>query len=134
MDDEGCKILNEILLENQSIQKIDLICKITKIKKGNRITSNGVISLKESLIKNKFLKEIYFDQNIDFSNKLNHEYNLVYKLLKLTDNQLDLNISKNIYFQSDDIILKLNFLKCLIDEIDHLFFNFHHFDLIIIFL
>jgi cell division FtsZ-interacting protein ZapD len=46
---------------------------------------------------------------------------------------LDFNYSKNIYLQSDDDILKLNYLKCFIDEIDHLFFNFHHFDLIFIF-
>jgi hypothetical protein len=60
LKDEGCKILNEILLENKNIEKLDLSCKITKITKGNYITSEGVIYLKESLIKNKFLKEISF--------------------------------------------------------------------------
>jgi hypothetical protein len=99
----------------------------------NKITSNGVILLKESIIKNKFLKEICIDCLIDKTNKLNNEFHLVYKLLKLTKNQLNLKFSKNIYFNSENIILKLNFLKCFIDEIDHLFFNFHHFDLIIIF-
>jgi hypothetical protein len=87
--------------------------------------------MKESLIKNKFLKEIFLN---DQRNKLNNEFQLVYKLLKLTKNQLNLDFSNNIYLQSNDIILKLNYLKCFIDEIDHLFFNFHHFDLIIIFL
>jgi hypothetical protein len=87
--------------------------------------------MKESLIKNKFLKEIFLN---DQRNILNNEFQLVYKLLKLTKNQLNLDFSNNIYLQSNDIILKLNYLKCFIDEIDHLFFNFHHFDLIIIFL
>jgi hypothetical protein len=87
--------------------------------------------MKESLIKNKILKEICLDQ--DKPNILNNEFHLVYKLLKLTKNQFNLNFSNNIYLKSDDIILKLNYLKCFIDEIDHLFFNFHHFDLIIIF-
>jgi hypothetical protein len=92
--------------------------------------------MKESLIKNNFLKEICLDSNnfFDRINKLNNEYHLIYKLLKFTKNRLDLNFSNNIYFLSKDIILKLNFFKCFIDEIDHLFFNFHHFDFIIIFL
>jgi hypothetical protein len=89
--------------------------------------------MKESLIKNKILKEIRLDNLVDKTNKLNNEFHLVYKLLKFTKNQLNLNFSNNIYFLSDDIILKFNFLKCFIDEIDHLFFNFHHFDVIIIF-
>jgi hypothetical protein len=91
--------------------------------------------MKESLIKNKFLKEIwiYEDYSLDKTNKLNNEFHLVYKLLKLTKNKLNLKYSENIYFKTKDLILKLNFLKCFIDEIDHLFFNFH-FDLIIIFL
>jgi hypothetical protein len=88
--------------------------------------------LKESLIKNKFLKKICINNTDDQTNKINNEFHLVYKLLKLTKNGLYLNFS-NIYLQSFDIILKLNYLKCFIDEIDHLFFNFHHFDLIIIF-
>jgi hypothetical protein len=85
------------------------------------------------LIKNKFLKEIFLDKSIDQTNELKNEFHLIYKLLKLTKNGLNLKFSKNIYLKSDDIVLKLNFLKCFIDEIDHLFFNFHHFDLIIIF-
>jgi hypothetical protein len=48
------------LLENKTIEKIDLGCKIFKITKGNGITSKGVFSLKDSLIKNKFLKKIDF--------------------------------------------------------------------------
>jgi hypothetical protein len=94
----------------------------------------GLLNMKESLIKNKFLIEICFDNSIDQINKLNNEFHLVYKLLKLTKYKLNLKFSNNIYFQSDDIILKLNFLKCFIDEIDHLFFNFHYFDFIFIFL
>jgi hypothetical protein len=90
--------------------------------------------MKESLIKNKVLKEIELDKTIGHINKLNNEYHLVYKLLKFTKNNLNLNFSNNIYFKSNDFVLKLNFLKCYIDEIDHLFFNFHHFDFIIIFL
>jgi hypothetical protein len=53
-------IINEILLENKNIEIIDLGCKLFKNNKGNVITSNGIIFLKESLIKNKFLKEINF--------------------------------------------------------------------------
>jgi hypothetical protein len=89
--------------------------------------------MKESLIKNKILKEICLDNLIDQTNILNNEFHLVYKLLKLTKNQFNLNFSNNIYLLSDDIILKLNYLKCFIDEIDYFFFNFHHFDLIFIF-
>jgi hypothetical protein len=114
-----------------------LSCKLfknNKNNKGNNITSIGIICLKESLIKNKFLKKIFLGRFIDETNKLKNEFHLVYKLLKLTKNQLNLKFSKNIYFNSDDITLKLNFLKCFIDEIDHLFFNFHHFDLIILFI
>jgi benzoyl-CoA reductase/2-hydroxyglutaryl-CoA dehydratase subunit BcrC/BadD/HgdB len=89
--------------------------------------------MKESLLKNKNLKEIDLNDFKDQTNKLNNEFKLVYKLLKLTNNQFNLDFSNNIYFNSDDIILKLNYLKCFIDEIDYLFFNFHHFDLIFIF-
>jgi hypothetical protein len=134
LKDEGCKILNEIFLENKTIEKINLCGNLSKITKGNEITSNGVIFLKNSLMKNKYLKEIRLNKLNDRSNKLNNEFYLVYKLLKLTDNQLDLNYLNNIYFNSKNIILKLNYLKCFIDEIDHLFFNFHHLDLFFIFL
>jgi hypothetical protein len=89
--------------------------------------------MKESLMKIKILKGICINVNNDQTNILNNEFHLVYKLLKLTKNKLNLNFSNNIYFKSDDILLKLNFLKCFIDEIDHLFFNFHNFDLIFIF-
>jgi hypothetical protein len=130
--DEGCKILNEILLENKTIEK--LRCNLLKIIKGNKISSIGLLNMKESLMKNKILKEICINVNNDQTNILNNEFHLVYKLLKLTKNKLNLNFSNNIYFKSDDILLKLNFLKCFIDEIDHLFFSFHHFDFIIIFL
>jgi hypothetical protein len=41
-------------------------------------------------------------------------------LLKQTKNRLDLNYL-NIYFNSKDIILKLNYLKCFIDEISFIF-------------
>jgi hypothetical protein len=60
LKDESCEILNEILLENKSIEKIDFSCKLFKIIKDNTITSNGLIFLTESLIKNIFLKEIRF--------------------------------------------------------------------------
>jgi hypothetical protein len=88
--------------------------------------------MKESLIKNKFLRRIYIYDFIDESKKLDNEFHLVHKLIKLTgDSNLDLSFSNNIYFRSHDTNLKLNYLKCFIDVIDHLFFNFHHFDLII---
>jgi hypothetical protein len=101
--------------------------------KGNKITSIGLLNMKESLMKNKILKEICIVLN-DQTNILNNEFHLVYKLLKFTKNKLNLNFSNNIYFLSDDINLKLNFLKCFIDEINHSFFNFYHFDFIILFL
>jgi hypothetical protein len=89
--------------------------------------------MKESLIKNKFLRRIYLLDFVDEINKLDNEFHLVHKLIELTGKDLDLSFSNNIYFQSHDIILKLNYLKCFIDHIDHLFFNFHQFDLIFIF-
>jgi hypothetical protein len=65
---------------------------------------------------------------------LENEFHLVHKLIELTKDHLDLSFSKNIYFRSHDNNFKLNYLKCFIDEIDHhFFFNFRHFDLIIIF-
>jgi hypothetical protein len=89
--------------------------------------------MKESLIKNKFLRRFYLHNLIVNTNKLDNEFHLVHRLMELTGNDLDLRFSNNIYFKSHDIILKLNYLKCFIDEIDHLFFNFHHFDFIFIF-
>jgi hypothetical protein len=90
--------------------------------------------MKESLIKNKVLKEMCIDNFFDHSNSLYNEFHLVYKLLKLTNIESDWSFSSMIYLLSDNINLKLNYLKCFIDEIDHLFFNFHYFDLLIIFL
>jgi hypothetical protein len=84
-------------------------------------------------MKNKILKEIDIDKLIFGTKELKNELDLVYKLLKLTKNGLFYFLD-NIYFKSKDIILKSNYLKCFIDEIDYLFFNFHHFDLIFIFL
>jgi hypothetical protein len=92
--------------------------------------------MKESLIKNKVLKEICVG-SIDQVHYLKNEFHLVYKLLKLTQKKflsVEVDYSDNIYLLSGDINLKLNYLKCFIDEIDHLFFIFHHFDLLIIFL
>jgi hypothetical protein len=47
-------------LRRKGLKKWIWVVNYLKIKKGNKITSKGVISLKESLIKNKFLKEIDF--------------------------------------------------------------------------
>jgi hypothetical protein len=109
----------------------------SKITKGNGITSLGLFNMKESLIKNKFLKEIKFLKDetiIDETNKLDNEFHLVHNLIELTNDHLDLSFSNNIYFRSQNTNLKLNYLKCFIDKFDHLFFNFHHFDFIILFL
>jgi hypothetical protein len=88
--------------------------------------------MKESLLLNKNIKNIglsvYFKNNI-----LDYEYQLVYKLLNLTNYEMDLNFSNNIYFLSNDINLKLNYLKCFIHQFDHYFFNFQHFDIIFLF-
>jgi hypothetical protein len=96
--------------------------------------------MKESLIKNKNLKKIglkRFDHGDFFDgidpDILNNEFDLVYKLLNLTKFDLDLSFSNNIYINSTDINLKLNYLKCHLNEIDHLFFHFFHFDIIFIF-
>jgi hypothetical protein len=90
--------------------------------------------LKESLIKNKNLKKIFLDnENIEETDILDEEYYLVYKLVILTDNYLHFNFSKNMFFSITDLNLKLNYLKCYIDEINHLFFNFHHFDIYLFF-
>jgi hypothetical protein len=61
LKDEGCKVLNEIFLENKKLEKIDISCNFFKIIKDNIITSNGAGHLKESLKKNQFLKEINFE-------------------------------------------------------------------------
>jgi hypothetical protein len=89
--------------------------------------------LKESLLKNKNLKYISFNWfNIfDDIDILDDEFQLVYKLLKLTENDIDLSFSNNIYISSPFISLKLNYLKCFFDEIDHIFLNFQFFDIFI---
>jgi hypothetical protein len=90
--------------------------------------------LKESILKNKNLKKISLKESIDEKTDiLNNEFHFVYKLVILTNNVLDLSFSNNIYISSPNINLKLNYLKCFIDEIDHLFFNFHLFDFIFLF-
>jgi hypothetical protein len=47
-------------LENKNIEMIFFHGKLFKIKKDNNITSKGLTILKESLIKNQFLKKINF--------------------------------------------------------------------------
>jgi hypothetical protein len=100
------------------------------------LTSIGYLNLKESILKNKNLKKIHFDQNHDFTNTdiLNDEFHLIYKLTKLTKNDFNFGSSKNIYFSSPNIHLKLNYLICFIDEIHCFFLNFHHFDFKILFI
>jgi hypothetical protein len=86
--------------------------------------------MKESLIKNKKLKiiDLKHEKN-ELTDILDNEYHLIYKLLKLTQNKLTLSFSNKNYSSSYDIKLKLNYLKCFIDDIDLLFFNFHNFDI-----
>jgi hypothetical protein len=58
---EGCKLLNEILLENKSITRLDLSSNsnfLKNKKKDNFIALKGLETLKKSLIKNQNLKEI----------------------------------------------------------------------------
>jgi hypothetical protein len=87
--------------------------------------------MKESLIKNKKLKiiDLKHEKN-ELTDILDNEYHLIYKLLKLTQNKLTLSFSNKNYSSSYDIKLKLNYLKCFIDDIDNLFFKFLHFDII----
>jgi hypothetical protein len=90
--------------------------------------------LKESILKNKSLKKIRFDSFSSYKNEIkliDNEFLFVYKLIMISENELDLRFSKNIYFSSP--FVRLNYLKCFIDHIDHLFFNFYHFDIIILF-
>jgi hypothetical protein len=60
--DENYKLFNEILLKNKSIEKIEINRMIfcNKKKKGNNLTFNRLINMKESLIKNQNIKEIHF--------------------------------------------------------------------------
>jgi hypothetical protein len=104
--------------------------------KGNGITPKGYLNLKKSLLKNKRLKLFALsNDNIEKTEILDGEYNLVYKLLKLTNNYLHFNFSKNIYFSSPYMKLRLNYLKCYIDEINYLFINFHiNFDINFVFI
>jgi F0F1-type ATP synthase delta subunit len=59
INEEGCKQLNEILLENKKIEKIDLNCTFFKsIFHSDNNISSILFHFKESLKKNKFLKNI----------------------------------------------------------------------------
>jgi hypothetical protein len=121
-------------LENNKIENINLEGNSSKIIKENNITSIGCLNLKESILKNKTLKKISFDSFYSFKNEyklFDNEFLFVYKLIMISEDELDLRFSKNIYFSSP--FVRLNYLKCYIDHIDHLFFNFHHFDISILF-
>jgi hypothetical protein len=92
--------LNEILLENKKIEIINLNCKKKKIKKKvNEITAIGYYHLKESILKNKNLKKLYLRMSYHFykNDILNKEYEFVYKLIKLTQKDINFDFSKNIY-------------------------------------
>jgi hypothetical protein len=100
INDSGCEILNEILLENKKIEIINLNCKKKKIKKKvNEITAIGYYHLKESILKNKNLKKLYLRMSYHFykNDILNKEYEFVYKLIKLTQKDINFDFSKNIY-------------------------------------
>jgi hypothetical protein len=61
--DEACIVLNEILLKNKAIEKLDLSCNFiifNSKKKVNQIKSKDLIFLKKSLKKNNILNEIIF--------------------------------------------------------------------------
>jgi hypothetical protein len=81
------------------------------------------------------LKNIYFKENYNFDiDILKNEFHLIYKLIKLQRECrfcLGFGNSKNLYLSSLNTKLKLNYLKCFFNQIDHLFFNFHHFDIYI---
>jgi hypothetical protein len=127
LGDEGYVILNEILLENKSIRYL-------RLGGSNNITPKGYLNLKESIFKNNTLQEIDYDDQFDNFEKtdiLNNELDLIYKLLILSSFSINFDFSDNIYLFSPDNKLKLNYLVCYIDKIQHLFFNFHHFDIII---
>jgi hypothetical protein len=64
------------LLENKNIEKMDLRGKLFKNNKDNGITTNGLICLKESLIKNKFLKDISFEGKRLKKIKIRKSFNL----------------------------------------------------------
>jgi hypothetical protein len=86
--------------------------------------------LKEAILKKNYLK-IYLKENSILNTEvLKNEFHLIYKLVKFSKNDLVLKNSKNIYLSSKNIYLKLNYLKCFIDDIDNLFFKFLHFDII----
>jgi hypothetical protein len=121
-------------LENNKIENINLEGNSSKIIKENNITLIGCLNLKESILKNKSLKKIRFDSFSSYKNEIkliDNEFLFVYKLIMISENELDLRFSKNIYFSSP--FVRLNYLKCFIDHFDNLFFNFHHFDIIILF-
>jgi hypothetical protein len=117
-------------LENKNIEKIDLGCTF-KYNQGNDISPHGCLNMKESLLKNKNLKNINLDSFKKFEKTeiLDNEFHLVYQLLNLTQDRYNFHFSKNIYF-SEKINIKLNYLKCFIDHFDHLFFKFHFFDIL----
>jgi hypothetical protein len=54
---DGCKILNEILLENKKIEILDL--------RSIGMKEEGLNNMKESLKKNIYLKEIMFGRDDD---------------------------------------------------------------------
>jgi hypothetical protein len=75
------------LLLNKKIEKIDLRSKFFKITKDNKITSNGVISLKESLINidfkdffkikfDIFNEGVFFEYEMDQGDRIFQSYYL----------------------------------------------------------
>jgi hypothetical protein len=98
--------------------------------------------MKESILKNQKLKSmaIYGIKSSSIPKKIElydlafkNEYHFVYKLLNLTRNSFNLSFSKNIYFNSKSIDLKLNYLKCRIGLYDFCFLNFDFFDFIFLY-
>jgi hypothetical protein len=87
--------------------------------------------LKDSLLKNNYLKNISLKNYHDFEKTdiLNNEFHLVYKLIQVTQNNLSFWFTGNNYFSNPNINLRLNFLKSFIDEINYLFYNFHIYDI-----
>jgi hypothetical protein len=92
------------------------------------------MKMKDSLIKNQYLKEIQlwesYSGEYDVSDALfRNEYQFFYKLLFLTRKRERFlrSISKNIYLKKG-FEIKVNYFKCFIDNINHLFFNFCEFD------
>jgi hypothetical protein len=104
-------------LENNKIENINLEGNSSKIIKENNITLIGCLDLKESILKNKSLKKIRFDSFSSYKNEIklfDNEFLFVYKFIMISENELDLRFSKNIYFSSP--FVRLNYLKCFIDQ------------------